>query len=151
MQGFFNKALHVDLSQRNYWVEELKDETLSSWLGGRGLGCYLLWKNLKAGIDPLSHENVLIFTTGLATGTRMLGGSRYGVYSKSPLTNFFADSYAGGYVAPQMKKCGYDAIVIHGVSSSPVFLEISSNGVRFWDASDLWGKDTYETEEQCLS
>lgn len=151
MQGFFNKALHVDLTQRNYWVEELKDKTLSSWLGGRGLGCYLLWKNLKAGVDPLSHQNVLIFTTGPATGTRMLGASRYGVYSKSPLTNFFADSYAGGYVAPQMKKCGYDAIVIHGVSSSPVFLEISSNGVRFWDASDLWGKDTYETEEQCLS
>jgi len=151
MQGFFNKALHVDLTHRSYWVEELKDEVLSSWLGGRGLGCYLLWKNLKAGVDPLSPENVIIFTTGLATATRMLGASRYGVYSKSPLTNFFADSYAGGSVAPQMKGCGYDAIVIHGASSLPIFLEISSNGVRFWDTSDLWGKDTYETEEQCLS
>lgn len=151
MLGFFNKALHVDLTHRTYRAEELKDETLSSWLGGRGLGCYLLWKNLKAGVDPLSAENVIIFSTGPATATRMVGASRYGVYSKSPLTNFFADSYAGGYVAPQMKRCGYDAIIIRGVSSSPVFLEISSNGVRFWDASDLWGKDTYETEEQCQS
>ena len=150
MQGFFNKALHVDLTHQTYRVEELKDEALSSWLGGRGLGCYLLWKNLKAGVDPLSPENVIIFSTGPATATRMVGASRYGVYSKSPLTNFFADSYAGGYVAPQMKKCGYDAIIIRGVSSSPVFLEISSNGVRFWDASDLWGKDTYETEDVCL-
>lgn len=81
----------------------------------------------------------------------MLGASRYGVYSKSPLTNFFADSYAGGSVAPQIKRSGYDAIVIHGASLSPVFLEISSSGVKFWDASQLWGKDTYETEELCRS
>ncbi|MCX6008845.1 MAG: aldehyde ferredoxin oxidoreductase family protein [Chloroflexi bacterium] len=151
MKGFFNKVLHVDLTGRTYWVEELKDKALSSWLGGRGLGCYLLWKTLKAGIDPLSPENVLIFATGPATATKMQGSSRYGVYSKSPLTNFFADSYAGGHLAPQMKKTGYDAIVVHGASSSPVFLEISSDGARFWDASDLWGNSTYETEEQCLS
>jgi len=80
----------------------------------------------------------------------MLGASRYGVYSKSPLTNFFADSYAGGSVAPQIKRSGYDAIVIHGASSSPTFLEISASGASFWDASDLWGKDIYETEELCL-
>jgi len=120
-------------------------------LGGRGLGCYLLWKNLKPGVDPLSPENVIIFTTGPATATSMVGTSRYGVYSKSPLTNFFADSYAGGYVAPQMKRSGYDGIVIHGASLSPLFLEISSSGVKFRDACQLWGKDAYETEELCLS
>lgn len=150
MKGFFNKVLHVELSKLTYWNEELKDEILSSWLGGRGLGAYLLWKNLKPVTDPLSPENVIIFATGPATGTRMLLSSRYGVYSKSPLTNFFADSYAGGHVAPEMKRCGYDAIVIHGASSSPVFLEISSDSVKFWDAHDLWGKDTYKTEDECL-
>ncbi len=80
----------------------------------------------------------------------MFGSSRYGVYTKSPLTNFFADSYAGGYVAPAMKRTGYDAIVIHGSSPSPIFLEISPNNVKFWDASDLWGKDTHQTEDECL-
>lgn len=151
MKGFWGKVLHADLTNAKYWTEEIRDEVFSSWLGGRGLGCYLLWKNLKPGIDPLSPDNVIIFTTGPATATRMLGSSRYGVYSKSPLTNFFADSYAGGSVAPQMKRCGYDALVVHGASPSPVFLEISSRGVEFWDASDLWGKDIYETENLCRS
>ncbi len=132
-------------------MEALEDSTLSSWLGGRGLGSYLLWKNLKNGVDPLSSENVLIFATGPATATKMPGASRYGVYSKSPQTNFFADSYAGGHIAPQMKKTGYDAFVIHGASLSPVFLEVASEGVKFWDALDLWGSSTYETEEKCLS
>ncbi len=150
MQGFFNKALHVDLTHQSYWTEELKDEIWLSWLGGRGLGCYLLWENLKVGVDPLSAENVIIFTTGPATAAKMVGTSRYGVYSKSPLTGLFADSYAGGSVAPQIVKSGYDAIVIHGASSSPVFLEISSDEVRFWDAAELWGRDTYDTEDNCL-
>lgn len=102
-------------------------------------------------MDALSPENVIIFTTGPATATTMPGVSRYGVYSKSPLTNFFADSYAGGSVAPQMKRCGYDAFVIHGASPSAVFLEISPRAVKFWNASDLWGKDIYETEDLCRS
>ena len=113
MKGFFNKVLHVDLTGRTYWVEELKDEALSSWLGGRGLGCYLLWKTLKMGIDPLSPENSLIFATGPATATKMPGSSRYGVYSKSPLTNFFADSYAGGSVAPQRTKPRTPSSIVH--------------------------------------
>lgn len=150
IKGFFHRSLHINLTDSSYWAEELDDAILSSWLGGRGLGCYLLWRNLNPNTDPLSPENVIIFTTGPATATRMLFSSRYGVYSKSPLTNFFADSYAGGAVAPQIKKCGYDAIVIHGASSAPTFLEVSSNGVRFWNASELWGKNTYETEDECL-
>jgi len=143
-------VLHINLTNCQYWAQEIGDEVLASWLGGRGLGCYLLWKNLKPGIDPLSSENVLIFATGPATGTRMFGSSRYGVFSKSPLTNFFADSYAGGHVAPAMKRTGYDAVVIHGSSPSPVFLEISPKEVRFREALPLWGKDTHQTEDGCL-
>ena len=138
MKGFFNKVLHVDLTSRTCTEEEISDRVLSLWLGGRGLGCYLLRKYLIPGIAPLSSDNVLIFTTGPATATKMWGTSRYGVYSKSPLTDFFADSYAGGHLAPQMKKTGYDAFVIHGDSQFPVFLEISTAGVNFWDASDIW-------------
>jgi len=149
IRGFFGKVLHIDLTGSRYWVEEIQDEVFSSWLGGRGLGCYLLWRDLKPGVDALSADNIIIFTTGPATATTMWGASRYGVYSKSPLTNFFADSYAGGSVAPQMKSCGYDAFVIHGASLSPVFLEISSQGVKSRDAADLWGKDIYETEDLC--
>jgi len=149
MKGFFNKILHINLSQQRYWVEPISDKVLASWLGGRGLGCYLLWHHLKPGVDPLSAENVLIFAVGPATGTKMVLSSRYGVYTKSPLTNFFADSYAGGSVAPIIKGCGYDALIIEGAAPSPIFLEISPQGVNFHDAAELWGKDTYEAEERC--
>lgn len=150
MKGFFNRVLHIDLSQQTQYVEEIADEVFISWLGGAGFGCYLLWKNLKVGTNPLSPENVVIFATGPATGTKMLLCSRYGVYSKSPLTNFLGESYSGGHVAPQIKKTGYDAIIIHGASFFPIFLEVSPDGANFWDASNLWGEDTYKTEDECL-
>ncbi|MBC7189303.1 aldehyde ferredoxin oxidoreductase family protein [Candidatus Aerophobetes bacterium] len=150
MYGFHNKILNVDLTGKKYWSEEIPESILKSTLGGRGLGAYLLWKNLKPGTDPLSPENVLIFVTGPATATKMMGAGRHGIISKSPLTGYFADSYSGGFVAPQIKKTGYDAILIKGASSSPVYLEISDTTVKFHDATHLWGKDTYETEDAVL-
>jgi len=150
MKGFHKRILNVDLSKRKCWIEQISDNILEAVLGGRGLGVYLLWKNLKKGTAPLSPENVLIFTVGPATGTKMMGTSRYGVFSKSPQTDFFADSYSGGYVAPQIKATGYDAIIIKGASNSPLYLEISDKNVKFHSANHLWGKDTYETEDKVL-
>jgi len=150
MKGFYNKILNIDLDRRKFWTDKIPDNILENVLGGRGLGAYLLWENLKKGTDPLSSENVLIFTVGPATGTKMMGASRYGVFTKSPQTHFFADSYSGGYVAPQIKRCGYDAIIIRGASDSPVYLEVSDKDVKFHSARHLWGKDTYETEDKVL-
>lgn len=150
MEGFYNKVLYIDVGKKEFWDEEISDTLLKSFLGGRGLGAYLLWKNLKKGTDPLSPESVLIFTVGPITGTKMMGASRYAVFAKSPLTGFFADSYSGGYVAPKIKATGYDAIVIKGASSSPLYLEISDEGVKFHSATHLWGKDTYETEDKVV-
>jgi len=150
MKGFYNKILNIDLNKRKFWTEQIPDNILEAFLGGRGLGAYLLWKNLKKGTDPLSSENVLIFTVGPATGTKMMGVSRYGVFTKSPQTHFFADSYSGGYVAPKIKGCGYDAIIIKGASNSPLYLEISDKDVKFHSAAHLWGKNTYETEDKVL-
>jgi len=150
MEGFYNKMLNIDLSKREYWVEQISDNILEAVLGGRGLGVYLLWKNLKKDTDPLSPQNVLIFTVGPATETKMMGVSRYGVFTKSPQTHFFADSYSGGYVAPQMKRYGYDAIIIREASDFPLYLELSDKSVKFHSARHLWGKDTYETEDKVL-
>ena len=150
MNGFFNRVLHIDVSEKRYWSEEVSDDIVKASLGGRGLGAYLLWKYLRSGIDPFSTDNVLIFTVGPATGTKMMGASRYGVFTKSPQTGYFADSYAGGAVAPQIKETGYDAVLIRGASDSPIYLEISDNKVRFRPASHLWGKQTYETEDAVL-
>ena len=95
----------------------------------------------------MSPDNVLIFAVGPATDTPVWGSSRYGVFTKSPLTGLYSESYAGGRVAEPISKTGYDAIIIEGAAAEPIYLEISSGDVRFHDASHLWGKDTYETED----
>lgn len=150
MKGFYNKLLRIDLTNQTYNVESIDDEVLKWNFGGKGLGTYLLNKNVKSGIDPLSEENKLIITIGPATDTIIPGASRYGVYSKSPLTGIYGESVSGGYVAPAIKKTGYDAIIFEGASKSPVYVEISDKNIRFHNASHLSGKDTYFTEETVL-
>ena len=147
MHGFYNKVLHIDLTRGSFEQESVNDEVYQEYLGGKGLGTWLLLKNTKAGVDPLSADNVLIFATGPTTNTTVWGSSRYGVFSKSPLTGLYAESYAGGKVAEPLSGTGYDAIVIHGASENPVYLEISDEDVKFHQASHIWGKDTYETED----
>jgi len=147
MHGFYNKVLHIDLTRRLFEQESVNDEVYQEYLGGKGLSTHLLLNNTKAGVDPLSEDNVLIFATGPTTNTTVWGSSRYGVFTKSPLTGLYAESYAGGKVAEPLSGTGYDAIVIHGASGNPVYLEISDEGVKFHHASNIWGKDTYETED----
>ncbi|MGB9880358.1 MAG: aldehyde ferredoxin oxidoreductase N-terminal domain-containing protein, partial [Anaerolineae bacterium] len=102
VHGFHKKLLYVDVTHRCHHVEELPEEVLRRYLGGRGLGSYLLWQELHAGTDPLSPDNVFILTTGPLTGTHFPGASRYELFSRSPLTNAFAESSAGGRVAAQL-------------------------------------------------
>jgi aldehyde:ferredoxin oxidoreductase len=149
--GFHKKLLYLDVTQRRYQVEELPENILRHYLGGRGLGSYLLWRELHAGTDPFSPDNVLILTTGPLSGTNFPGASRYELFSRSPLTNAFAESSAGGRVATQLSRTGYDAIFIRGASPSPIYLEISDEGVSFQDATPFWGMDTYCAEEAILA
>lgn len=148
LNGFYGKLLRIDLDRRTYAEEQIPEEVLKRYLGGKGLGTYLLLKNVSQGTNPLSKENKLIFTVGPATGTRMPGSSRHGLYGMSPQTGGYAESYAGGRVAPKIKAAGYDAVILEGKSDKPVFLEISDTGVKFHPAEDLWGKDTYTTEDE---
>ncbi len=147
MKSFHGKLLRIDLNSKSYREETIPAEILKRYLGGKGLGSYLLLKNVAARIDPLSPANRLIFAVGPATGTRMPGASRYGLYSKSPLTGGYAESYAGGRVAPKIKAAGYDAIILEGRAQGPIILEISDRGVNFYPAGDIWGKDTYAAED----
>ena len=146
MFGFYNRLLRVDLPTRSYRVEEIPDEVLSQYLGGKGLGAYLLLKNSPAGGDPLSPDNPFIIATGPATGSVLSPASRHVIIAKSPLTGVFGESYAGGHVAPRIKATGYDAILLQGAADSPIFLEISDTDVVFHDARDYWGLDTYESQ-----
>ena len=147
MNGFHNKVLHIDLKRRSFEEESIGDAVYQRFLGGKGLGTYLLLKNNQAGVNPLSSDNTIIFATGPVTDTKVFGSSRFGVFTKSPLTGFYCESYSGGKVAEPLSRTGYDAIVMKGASDKPVYLEITNGQVIFHDAQHLWGKDTYQTED----
>ena len=147
MDGFHNKVLYIDTSQRSFEEAAIDDRVYRELLGGKGLGAHLLLNNTRAGLDPLSKGNVIVFATGPATDAKVFGSSKYGVFTKSPLTGVYGESYAGGSVAEPLSKTGYDAVIIKGASAKPIYLEISNGKVEFHNASHLWGKDTYATED----
>jgi len=147
MTGFFNRILIVDLTEGNFSVEKIPDEVYMRFLGGKGFGAYLMYRLNKPGIDALSAENHFIVLTGPINDTGIWGSSRYAVITKSPLTGIISHSYSGGNVAEYISRTGYDAIVLKGKSKRPVYLEISDKDVRFCNAKDIWGTDTYSAEE----
>lgn len=150
MKGYYNKLLRINLTKREYSEEVITDDVLKKNIGGKGLGGYFMLKEIPELIHPFSTDNKIIFITGPAAGTKLWGNSRYGVFSKSPQTLIFGESYSGGKVAPQIKSTGYDVIILEGQSPLPVYLEISDKRIKFHDAGHLWGKETYATEEQIL-
>lgn len=148
MKGFFNRILSINVSDHTYHVAPIDDTLLERFLGGKGLSTYLLSKQNPPGVDPLSPGNHFILAIGPTTGTPVWGSCRYGIYTKSPQTGFYSESYSGGTVADYMARAGYDAIIIKGASETPVWLEISEDNVRFHSAENLWGSDTYQTEDR---
>ena len=150
MKGFFNQLLRINLSKQRSTVEPIPESILRSYLGGKGLGSYLLLKENPPHIDPFSPENRLIFTLGPLADTPFYGSSRYAVFTKSPQTGIYSESYSGGKITLSLSRTGYDAIIIEGKSNHPIFLEISDKEVIFHSASSLWGKETYEAEEAIL-
>ncbi|MFZ0927918.1 MAG: aldehyde ferredoxin oxidoreductase family protein [Syntrophobacteraceae bacterium] len=148
MRGFFNMVLNVDVTQKSFDMKIIPDDVTRKFLGGKGLASYLLLQNNPPGTDPLGKDNHLIFAVGPITRTGIWGSCRYGVYTKSPQTGFYSESYSGGTVAEHMAAVGFDAFMIGGVSEEPVWLEVSENQVLFHPASDLWGMETYAVEDR---
>jgi aldehyde:ferredoxin oxidoreductase len=147
MYGFYGRFLKVDLTHRTYDIATLPDTVLLKYLGGKGLASYLLYSMNPKGVDPLSPDNCLIFATGPITNSMIWGSSRYGVYTKSPQTGFYSESYAGGKVPEAMDSAGFDAIVFTGKNRRPAVIVIEPEGVKFHNAADIWGMDTYESED----
>ncbi|GAB6909237.1 Tungsten-containing aldehyde ferredoxin oxidoreductase Aor [Desulfosarcina cetonica] len=147
MHGFFKRLLDIDLSKMTFGISPLPDALLEKTLGGKGLATHLLLEHNPAGVDPLGADNRLIFALGPVTDTAVWGGCRYGVYTKSPQTGFYSESYSGGTAAEYMSRAGFDAVMIQGRAKSPVWIEINPEGAVFHDARKWWGKGTYETED----
>ncbi len=150
MKGFFDRLLRIDLTTEKTTVVPVPESILRSYLGGKGLGSFLLLKEIPLHIDPFSTQNCLIFALGPLGDTPFYGSSRYGVFTKSPQTGIYSESYSGGKVTLSLSRTGYDAIVIVGKADHPTFLETDDEKVVFHSADDLWGKETYEAEEAIL-
>ena len=147
MNGWCKQILEIDLSTQTHKVYPLDMEMARLFLGGRGLGLRLLWDLVGPEVDPLSPENVLIFTTGPITASGSQTSNRFNVSTKSPLTNGVMHSNSGGWWGMQFKRTGYDALIVRGKAETPVLVEITQEGVTFKDASQLWGKGVFETTE----
>jgi aldehyde:ferredoxin oxidoreductase len=145
--GYCGKILWVDLASRTLKEEALDEALCRKYLGGFGLGARILFDRMPAGVDALGPGNILGFLTGTLTGTAALGGSRFTVVGKSPLTGTWGDSNSGGHFGPFMRFAGYDAVFFTGASEEPVYLLLADGAAEIRDASHLWGKDTHDTED----
>ena len=149
--GYNGKILRVDLSNGRWTAEELEPSFCRKYLGGTGFVAHTLLRELVPGIDPLGPDNKLIFALGPLTGLALGGCARHGVGAKSPLTGGIAKSEAGEHWGSQLKRAGFDGLILEGKAPRPVYLAIQNGEVELRDASTLWGQKTKETEEAIRS
>ena len=145
--GYMGKILWVNLSTAEIH-EEIPDTSLyRNYIGGYGLGARILYSRMKPGVDPLGPENILGLISGPLTGTQIPTGARYAAVAKSPITGGWGDANSGGSFGPYLKFSGYDAVFFTGISPKRVYLLIDEGQAQLKDASALWGKDAYQTED----
>jgi len=145
--GYTGNILHVDLSSKKHWIENPGENFYRTYWGGRALALYYMLNQMKPHIEPLSPDNLLIFAPSVITGAPAPAIPRYTVCAKSPLTGTQGEAEAGGWWGPELKKAGFDAIIIKGSSKTPVYLWIKDGKAEIKDASHLWGKDTGTTQK----
>lgn len=146
MHGFCGRLLHIDLSSGRSAYHELDESRLRTYLGGIGLGTSLLHEYAPAGVDPLSPDNPLVFTSAPLVGTGLTTTAKFAVVTKSPLTGFIADSLSSSHFALELKRVGVDGLVITGRAPSLVYLFIHGQEVEIRAAGHLRGKSPGETQ-----
>jgi aldehyde:ferredoxin oxidoreductase len=141
------QILNIDLTNRKVWSESIPQEDIVKYLGGRGLAAKMLYERNRAGVDPLSPDNVLIFSTGTLTGTNPPSSGRSSFTTKSPLTGLYLKVSVGGHVGAELRYAGWDHLVLTGASTSPVYIWINDKKIEIRDAHHLWGKNTREADD----
>ncbi len=146
MYGWTGKLLRVDLSNNRIKEENISSDVLSQFMGGKGLATYYLYQEVPAGSDPLGPENRFYLASGPVQATRVPITGRCAAVSKSPLTNLYIDSNMGGQLGPELKRAGYDLLIVQGQAEKPVWVQISPGETAIKDAKHLWGKTTHKVE-----
>ncbi len=144
--GWTGKFLRVNLTKGDIAIKPSKN-LVKKFIGGRGVGQWLLFKYLSLGIDPIHPENILVFSTGPLTGTMTPASCGMSVDTKNLLTGGVLSSNVGGHIGPELKYSGFDFVVVNGSSKNPVYLLIKDGKTEIKDASHLWGRSTWKTEE----
>ena len=145
--GFSGKLLRVNLGNGDVIVDKPEEAYYKRYLGGRGIIMHTLLKEVPANADPLGAENKLIFAAGLLTGHNVIGTGRCSAGAKSPLTGACGESEAGGEWGVELRRAGYDAIIIEGRSPKPVYLWVHNDTVEIRDATQIWGSEVREAME----
>lgn len=145
MEKITGKIARVNLTSG--YVKITDSEEYFRWMGGRGFGDWIIMNEVKKETHPISEHNKMVFATGCFTGTSLPGSSRIELVTKNLLNNGISYSSGGGNFGPELKRAGLDAVIIEGKSSFPVYLFINNGKVELKDASGLWGKTTWDTED----
>jgi len=148
LYGYTGKILRVNLGKNIITVEKLSENIRRRYIGGSGFISYFLWKELEPDIDPLGPDNKIIYATGPITGTQIMGSGRHSIGAKSPLTGGIALSQVGEFWGTELKRAGFDMVVIEGKAAKPVYLYINNDQVELRNAEHLWGQETRETQEK---
>ncbi|MBV9121065.1 MAG: aldehyde ferredoxin oxidoreductase family protein [Chloroflexi bacterium] len=147
MYGYHGRLLLIDLSTQSWSEESIDAQVLRDFVGGTGLATYLLYRFCPAGIEPLSPANPLLFVNSPLVGTAVTTSSKYTVITKSPLTGMIGDSLSSSHLAVELKRTGFDAIVLTGACPSWTYLVVADGGPRFHEAGDLLGLSAAATAE----
>jgi aldehyde:ferredoxin oxidoreductase len=150
MSGYCGKVLRIDLTAGTVKVEDLDLDMAKKYIGGRGLGTYFMKTEVPADVEALSPENKLVIATGPLTGSKAPTSSRYMVVTKSPLSGTIASSNSGGFWGAELKKAGFDLIILEGRSNRPCYISIKDDKVEIKDAGKVWGNLVSETTDILL-
>ena len=147
MLGWTGHILRVNLTAKTHKKESFTEEFAKTWVGGRGFAVKILFDELRPGIDPLGPENKLIVALGPISGIPAPNTGKAVVAAKSPLTGFYGDGNLGTRVTEQLRKAGYDALIVEGKAERPTMLYIEDDRVEFLPADEVWGQGTYATND----
>lgn len=143
-KGYAGQMLRVNLTKREITKQPLSVELARGHVGGSGFAAKILFDELRPGTNPFGPENKIVMAIGPLTGTIWPSSGRCMFATKSPLTGIWAESHCGGFLGPELRYAGYDAIILEGEAGNPQYLEIEDENVQLRDAAHLWGKDTHE-------
>jgi aldehyde:ferredoxin oxidoreductase len=147
MYGVNGKVLWIDLDDSSFKEELVPEDIYRKYLTGYGLGVYMLNREMDGKEDPLGPDNIFGVMTGIFNSHSVPLGGRFEVVAKSPYTGTWGDSNCGGKFGPELKNSGFDALFFRGISKKPVYFKLVDGRYSLEDASEIWGKNAYETED----